>query len=1350
MADRYLISAAGTNLAAYWSTTSGGGGGASVPTSADKVIIDAGTPAGAQVLGAALTCHTFDYSAYPTALQIRAAINFHGHWRGNGIPTTGTPVTITAAAITTNGGLGWDIDMGSGLQMIQTGITWDWGGNGGRWEIRSFGFHIGLSSSIRRIAGEWNTNDYAITCGAMTVTGAGAKTGSAGTSILTFASTNTAHSNSGSNDTWDYSNATIDIRATANQPTWRPGLVIGEVRSSAAGWVHVGAPGTIGTLRRTGTASQLDGWYFSGNVAIGTFISNGNSKLNALWVRSSAYGVARTLTVTTMGSVTNTFFEDIIGAGAASWDFSAQDDIGDMKGNSGIVFPASRLLDRDNTAGAWETDARWVDFVTRAAASFPLPQDDVQLTGNGNITSSGALRLCRDLDMSAWTGILTRTSSASTYHLLGSFSGGGSHGSAPNTFYLDMRTRTPLTITCNGTSFFPCTANQTLTIYALGTTITGLDQFVYRPGGTFTSQISIVAGTFKLDPAASPHQLCSISSVATTHVRGFDFAGAHVETYTVGATNLLNISSGNFTLLAANSVFEVKAASGATRSIVCGFTFGEIRYTVANSPGQLNFVTASETKVDYLNIAPGSSVGLGLNTHLVCRQGPAGGANFGGQQYNVAVQDASNLVSQPDATPLRITGDITLDYKVTASDWSPAGRWAFGGKINGALTTGWCLRLSTTGSVEIICGGVTGGQQSTAGLAPFANGDTGWIRFQRNAATGAFSAWSSPDGVTWTSLGAITSSTAGPLIANTTDALIFGARGAGGDVMPVGTTLHRALVYDALMGTAAAGSSNVVSDADFENKAVGADSFTESSVNAATVSIGPNLRNNDGRLAFVSNSPGTPGWLSILERPTWDYVKTKDIFGTVEGKLYVGANGMVDTGCTNVQTGTFDPTAPYIRQYLDVAASGFPFPVTPGNMLVGAVTTTGGSPTYVTPPGYTLVRPRNSAPAPGQIEAYKRTADGSETTFTTTSTGGAVAVKCWEVVGADTLDVDGENSGTAVTTLDASAAPLTTYGGGKTLGIGLWSGNAIGVSGAFTDGYGESRLPTLSSHFRAATRALPASASTNPNFSWTGNQNPRSQLLIFKSAGGSVSYQAITAASTGSALLVNMVNKPLSFASVSTPTIRSQVSKYISVASSAIATLTKLIPKTLTATNTGTPTVVKSLVKFVNITVTGTSASTIRKSVFKPISANGVSTLTFTVSARKSLTTSATGTTTIAKAFVKVLSAISVSSASMARSTATTLSINAVVALTVVKRVSTTLISSVTGIPSIVKQSSILLTPVLIEVVVHPVATLNALIFSATQRVRHYSRGRNIGGRGSVGTQGRGAGGLKGRRGRGQ
>lgn len=251
------------------------------------------------------------------------------------------------------------------------------------------------------------------------------------------------------------------------------------------------------------------------------------------------------------------------------------------------------------------------------------------------------------------------------------------------------------------------------------------------------------------------------------------------------------------------------------------------------------------------------------------------------------------------------------------------------------------------------------------------------------------------------------------------------------------------------------------------------------------------------RLAVQSATTGTPFWLAILDRPTWDYVDAKDVFGVVQGKLYVGANGTIVSGCTNVHTGAFDPTDPYVRQLVDVSGTAFGWAPLAGNLLVAAVSSTTAAPAWVTPAGYTVIA-RSPAAGPSQVETYSKIADGSETSFTTTTTGGAVSCKCWEVVGVDTLDLVDHNSASTVTTLDAASAPQATYSGGKTLGIAVWGGNTIGVSGAYTDGYGESRQVTVSSHFRAATRALPAGATTDPNFSWTGNQNPRSQLLVFK------------------------------------------------------------------------------------------------------------------------------------------------------------------------------------------------------------------------------------------------------------
>ncbi len=303
---------------------------------------------------------------------------------------------------------------------------------------------------------------------------------------------------------------------------------------------------------------------------------------------------------------------------------------------------------------------------------------------------------------------------------------------------------------------------------------------------------------------------------------------------------------------------------------------------------------------------------------------------------------------------------------------------------------------------------------------------------------------------------------------------------------------YRARVYaDATVNTP----TNLVADWDAQTKTIGANTIVDS-VSGYVVSIPLNMQQGDGRVTIRSATPGTQAHLVLCgARTSLDQAYPTDIFSSIPDKFYIGS-GVVGSNCANIQTGVAPATGPYVKQFTEASGVAFPFAVTAGNKLVAAITSTTASPAWATPAGYSVIA-RSAAAGPAQVESYERLADGSETSFTTTTTGGAVSAKCYEIVGADTVDVIGENSGAAVTNLDASAAPLTTYGG-ETLGIALWGGNTIGVSGAVTDGYGEIRLSTLASHFRAAIRTIPPSTSTNPNFSWTGNQNPRSQLLVFK------------------------------------------------------------------------------------------------------------------------------------------------------------------------------------------------------------------------------------------------------------
>lgn len=944
-------------------------------------------------------------------------------------------------------------------------------------------------------AGTLATANYAVTCASFTTSGTGNKTLTPGSSIITCTSSNTPISLGGSNLTITANTATLRATPSANSATWTAiasgSFDVVENNTAVVGNFVTGAF-TCRNFTYTCDASQVRLINLGGNITCtGAFTVTGNSAINRPVVQSTAIGTARTITAATTNISGGVDFADITAAGAASPFVAASGLVGDRLGNTNVTTTTPATQTRDSTSGTWETAARWT-------SRCPLPQDDVVFNASsGNTTATGVLCLGRNLDLSGYTGTLTLTSSTTEYTIWGNVTLGASMvwGATPNTFYVDHRGRDTQTVTTNGNPYFRSTSNQRANFWPVGGSYEFVDDVWIHTSSAGTAVINHYAGTLDLGAGRS-HTIGSIASTTTTYARLITAgAGTTMTAPATGAASIINFSTTNLTTSLRDLTLTISTPSAATRSIVSGPTnpIGTVNYILDDSPGPLSLAAATGTVIEDLNLASGSS--LLVNGPAFVKTLTGTGEDFDGQKtFGVS---ASSTISQPDATPLRITGDITIDYKLTVPDWSPAGRFALGGKINGALTTGWCVRLATTGAVEIICGGVTNGQQSTSVGVPFADGDTGYIRVQRATATGALTCYTSTDGTTWTQLGTMPTSNAGALVANTTDPLYFGSRGAGGDAMNAGI-MHRAVVYNALMGTAAIGSSSVVSDVRFEDKTVGDDTFTESSANAATVTITGVVQNGDGRLAIMSTSAGSPSFLALCDRPTMDYVKAKDIFPVTSGKLYVGANGMVDSGCTNVHTGTFDPTDPYVRQYVDVSGTAFAFPVVAGNLLAAAVSSTTAAPAWSTPAGYTAIA-RSSAAGPNQVETYSKIADGSETAFTTTTTGGAVSCKCWEIVGVDTVDVIDENSASAVTTLDAAATgPLTTYGGGKTLGIAVWGGNAFGASGAYTDGYGESRNATINSHFRAATRALAASATTDPNFSWTGNQNPRSQLLVFK------------------------------------------------------------------------------------------------------------------------------------------------------------------------------------------------------------------------------------------------------------
>jgi hypothetical protein len=171
-----------------------------------------------------------------------------------------------------------------------------------------------------------------------------------------------------------------------------------------------------------------------------------------------------------------------------------------------------------------------------------------------------------------------------------------------------------------------------------------------------------------------------------------------------------------------------------------------------------------------------------------------------------------------------ITGDIDLRVLVNPSTL------ATGSSVISKLASGggaYLLRLATTSI--IFDHWDSGGTQRSATIAGAAlTGVLQWVRVTMAVATGARTAYTSPDGVTWTQYGS-TSTLGATSIRDTTDIIEVGSRSNGVAELVTGI-IYRAQIYSGIAGT-------LVFDANFTGAAKLATSFTESSSNAATVTI---------------------------------------------------------------------------------------------------------------------------------------------------------------------------------------------------------------------------------------------------------------------------------------------------------------------------------------------------------------------------------------------------------------------------------------------------------------------------------------------------------------------------------
>jgi len=497
--------------------------------------------------------------------------------------TAGTPVinlistSATQQTITTNGktmpsltfnGAGSSYILGDALNTLATG-------------------------DIIFKAGTFDTGNFAMSGARLNFSTGGSRTITLGSSLISAAGLTFGNM---SNATVTANTAVVTITLTTvsqnnivvmNSFNWNGLSLVFNTNNQAT--INI-AGATIGSLTINGTANQTDSYRIQGSfTCTGTFTVNGNSALNRPVIFAQNTGTPFTITAAAT-SLSNVDFKDITGAGAATWAITSGV-VGDRGGNSNIAFTTGAATTM-NTAGSTNDPTKW------SGGRVPLPQDDATISGSAAITMN-ALCLGKNVDLSAYTGTLTLTSSSFEYELFGNITLGASMswGANPNTFNIGLSGRGSHTITSNSKAFFPAGSNATLTIKGFGGTYTLADAFSYKT--PVSAGFTHLAGGF--DSAGYLMEVGRVVSNGTI-TRSANFRTSTVNLYiTTGSTFITAAATGN-TFSALSATFNVSVASSNTRSMdLGGVSIGTFNYTNAGSAGQMSFTTSGY--IDTLNFS---------------------------------------------------------------------------------------------------------------------------------------------------------------------------------------------------------------------------------------------------------------------------------------------------------------------------------------------------------------------------------------------------------------------------------------------------------------------------------------------------------------------------------------------------------------------------------------------------------------------------------------------------------------------------------------------------------------------------------------------------------------------------
>lgn len=565
MATYYWVGGAGTwdtATTTNWASSTGGSGGAGVPLSTDNVIIDTASGTGTITCTAGV-CADLTVTA-TQAIILGAASSTLSVYGSLTFPATGSfsastnantitfASTATGKTITTNG-------------KSVANITWN--GIGGGWTLGSAitGQTFNITNGTLDTS---STGNYSISAYSMTIN-AGTKTLNLNASSLTF-SAFVAWVVVSSGTTLNSGTSTINC--SAGTPTFTGGgLVYYNVNftSSAITTATITNANTYNNL--TFTSRSSDGISYcsidSNQTVNGTLtLGASNTAVRRLFLLSNVIGTQRTITATTVATLSDVDFRDIA--------FSTPQTgtrLGDCGGNSNITFPAAKTVYWAITTGvSWAstTTATWATGSSSGTANvnnIPLAQDtaiiDTKPNSGQNITMNQAWNV-GTLDMSARTTALTFTWGSGTNVYGNWINGTGLTYSGTNT--LNFAGRTTQQLTSAGIAF-----TNPIIIAGASNTVQLQDAFTTAS----TQTVTLTQGTLDLN---NYNFTCGLFNFSNTNTRAILFGTAQI--YLTGSSGTLwsALVLTGFTCTGTKIVNLTYNGTGAGRSIQNGQNGGNL------------------------------------------------------------------------------------------------------------------------------------------------------------------------------------------------------------------------------------------------------------------------------------------------------------------------------------------------------------------------------------------------------------------------------------------------------------------------------------------------------------------------------------------------------------------------------------------------------------------------------------------------------------------------------------------------------------------------------------------------------------------------------------------------------